>query len=81
MQRAAGVSGGVVMEGRDIGTNVFPDAELKVYLDASPEARAERRSSQLRSRGLEADYSQILDFIIKRDAQDSGRKNNPLRKA
>ena len=81
MQRTAGLSGGVVMEGRDIGTNVFPDAELKVYLDASPAARAERRSGQLRGQGLEADYAQILDFIIKRDAQDSGRKINPLEKA
>ena len=81
MQRTAGLSGGVVMEGRDIGTNVFPDAELKVYLDASPAARAERRSGQLRGQGLEADYAQILDFIIKRDAQDSGRKINPLKKA
>ncbi len=81
MQRAAGLAGGVVMEGRDIGTNVFPDAELKVYLDASPEARAGRRSGQLRDQGLEADYGRILDFIIKRDAQDSGRKNNPLTKA
>lgn len=81
MQRTAGISGGVVMEGRDIGTNVFPDAELKVYLDASPAARAERRSGQLRAQGLEADYAQILDFIIKRDAQDSGRKINPLKKA
>lgn len=81
MQREAGFGGGVVMEGRDIGTNVFPDAELKVYLDASPEARAKRRVSQLREQGLGADHAQILDFIIKRDAQDSGRKNNPLRKA
>jgi len=81
MQRQAGLSGGVVMEGRDIGTNVFPDAELKVYLDASPQARAERRAAQLREQGLEADYGQILDFIIKRDAQDSGRANDPLRKA
>ncbi len=81
MQREAGIPGGVVMEGRDIGTNVFPDAELKIYLDASPEARAERRSGQLRAQGLEADQARILDFIIKRDAQDSGRANNPLRKA
>ena len=81
MQRQAGLSGGVVMEGRDIGTNVFPDAELKVYLDASPEARATRRSGQLKAQGLGADYDEILDFIIKRDAQDSGRKNNPLKKA
>ena len=81
MQRPAGIDGGVVMEGRDIGSNVFPDAELKVYLDASPQARAERRAQQLRAQGLEADLEQILDFIVKRDAQDSGRKNNPLVKA
>ncbi len=81
MQCEAGLAGGVVMEGRDIGTNVFPDAELKVYLDASPEARARRRSGQLKAQGLGADYDEILDFIIKRDAQDSGRENNPLKKA
>ncbi len=81
MQRRAGLDGGVVMEGRDIGTNVFPDAELKVYLDASPEARARRRVGQLEAQGMPADYAEILDFIIKRDAQDSGRENNPLRRA
>ncbi|MCX5784100.1 MAG: (d)CMP kinase [Elusimicrobia bacterium] len=81
MQRGAGAEGGLVMEGRDIGTNVFPDAELKIYLDASPEARAERRFRQLSEQGLRAEYAQILDFIIKRDAQDSQRKNNPLKKA
>ena len=81
MQRQAGLEGGVVMEGRDIGTNVFPDAELKVYLDASPKARAERRVAQLKAQGLPADYDEILDFIVKRDAQDSGRAVNPLRKA
>jgi len=81
MQRQAGADGGVVMEGRDIGSNVFPDAELKVYLDASPQARAQRRVSQLRAQGLEAELGPILDFIVKRDAQDSGRKNNPLVKA
>lgn len=81
MQRQAGLAGGVVMEGRDIGTNVFPDAELKVYLDASPDARARRRVGQLQEQGMPADYAQILDFIVKRDAQDSGRAVNPLRKA
>ncbi len=81
MQRQAGMRGGVVMEGRDIGTNVFPDAELKVYLDASPEARARRREGQLKEQGLPADYARILDFIVNRDAQDSGRANNPLKKA
>ncbi|MDD2803926.1 MAG: (d)CMP kinase [Elusimicrobiales bacterium] len=81
MQRQAGLRGGVVMEGRDIGTNVFPDAELKIYLDASAAARAKRRVGQLREQGLPADYDEILDFIKKRDAQDSGRAVNPLRKA
>ncbi|OGR81670.1 MAG: cytidylate kinase [Elusimicrobia bacterium GWC2_64_44] len=81
MQRQAGLRGGVVMEGRDIGTNVFPDAELKIYLDASAAARAKRRVGQLRGQGLPADYDEILDFIKKRDAQDSGRAVNPLRKA
>jgi CMP/dCMP kinase len=81
MQRQAGLDGGVVMEGRDIGTNVFPDAEVKVYLDASPEARADRRVEQLRRLGEPADRAEILAFIIKRDAQDSGRAVNPLKKA
>ena len=81
MQRQAGLRGGVVMEGRDIGTNVFPDAELKIYLDASPEARARRRVGQLKEQGLPADYDEILDFIKKRDAQDSGRAVNPLKRA
>jgi cytidylate kinase len=81
MQRAIGADGGVVMEGRDIGTNVFPDAEVKIYLDASPEARAGRRVKQLIAQGLEADYAGILDFIVKRDEQDSRRKNNPLARA
>ncbi|HNT97118.1 MAG TPA: (d)CMP kinase [Elusimicrobiales bacterium] len=80
-QREAGRAGGVIMEGRDIGTNVFPDAELKIYLDASPEARASRRVGQLKQLGQPADYGEILDFIKKRDAQDSGREHSPLKKA
>lgn len=80
-QRAIGVKGGVVMEGRDIGTNVFPDAEVKVFLDASPRARAGRRAMQLTAQGLAADRARILDFIMKRDRQDSRRKNNPLKRA
>lgn len=81
MQQKAGADGGVVMEGRDIGTNIFPDAELKIFLDASAEARASRRVGQLRAQGLEADYNEILSFIKKRDYQDSTRKINPLKKA
>lgn len=80
-QREIGARGGFIMEGRDIGTNVFPDAELKIFLDASPEARAERRVRQLEGQGIRSDYGQILDMIRKRDAQDSRRKHNPLKKA
>jgi len=69
------------MEGRDITTNVFPDAELKIYLDASPQARAERRVSQLKEEGIEADYNQILEMIIKRDEQDAKRQYNPLKRS
>ena len=81
MQRGMGAEGGVVMEGRDICTNVFPDAEVKIYLDASPEARAGRRARQLAALGLEADRAAILAFILERDEQDSRRKNNPLKRA
>lgn len=80
-QRRIGKDGGVIMEGRDITTNVFPDAELKIYLDASPQARAQRRVNQLKEQGLEANYKEILDMIIKRDLQDSTRANNPLLKS
>ncbi|GAB4028337.1 MAG: (d)CMP kinase [Elusimicrobiota bacterium] len=80
-QREIGSGGGIVMEGRDIGTNVFPDSPLKFYLDASPQARAERRVLQLREAGLVADYEEILKMIIARDAQDSQRKHNPLKRA
>ena len=80
-QRRIGRDGGIVMEGRDITTNVFPDAELKIYLDASPQARAERRVRQLESKGIKADYNEILSMILKRDHQDSTRKENPLLKS
>lgn len=80
-QREIGEKGGFIMEGRDIGTNVFPDAELKIYLDASPQARALRRVRQLEKEGIKADYDQILNMIEKRDYQDSLREYNPLRKA
>ena len=81
MQQKAGEDGGVVMEGRDIGTNIFPDAELKIFLDASAEARAKRRAAQLEKQGIPANYDEILSFIKSRDEQDSTRKVNPLKKA
>jgi len=81
MQRKLGEDGSIVMEGRDITTNVFPDADFKVYLDASIEERAKRRTKQLRQQGKPADYDKILDAIIQRDRGDLQRKINPLTQA
>jgi len=69
--------GGGVMEGRDIGTVVFPDAELKVYLDASPEVRASRRSKEV----SELAYETVASDLARRDALDQGRADSPLREA
>jgi len=80
-QREIGKDGGVVMEGRDTTTNVFPDAELKIYLDARPEERAKRRIKQLSEKGIKTDYNEILNMIIKRDEQDAKREYNPLKKS
>ncbi|MFD3525412.1 (d)CMP kinase [Streptomyces sp. NPDC058653] len=77
---AAGAPNGIVVEGRDIGTTVLPDADLKVFLTASPEARAARRSGELK--GKEAsDLAATREALIKRDAIDSTRKTSPLAKA
>ena len=81
MQRRLGERGGVVMEGRDIGTVVFPDADLKIYLDASPEERAKRRVLQLKEKGVSVDRAKTEADIRKRDHDDSTRKIAPLRKA
>ena len=80
-QRHMGASGGVVMEGRDIGTVVFPDAELKVYLTASVAVRARRRYEQQRSGGVQADLAEITAAIEARDLQDETRDASPLRQA
>jgi cytidylate kinase len=69
------------MVGRDIGTVVLPDADLKVYMTASAEERARRRCQELRERGLAADYDEILAGMRRRDALDSGRETAPLRPA
>lgn len=74
---AATAERGIVVEGRDIGTTVLPDADLKVFLTASPEARAARRSGELKG----ADVAATKEALIKRDAADSGRKTSPLAKA
>lgn len=80
-QRRIGLRGKVVMVGRDIGTVVLPEADLKIYLDASAEERARRRSDELIARGEQADYDTILKKIIERDRIDSTRTVAPLRPA
>jgi pantoate ligase/cytidylate kinase len=80
-QRAMGAPGGVVMEGRDIGTVVFPDAELKIYLDATVPERARRREGDLRRQGRRATLSQVRQEIEERDRRDSTRADSPLRQA
>ncbi|HWP64928.1 MAG TPA: (d)CMP kinase [Candidatus Limnocylindria bacterium] len=81
LQRAIGRRGDVVMEGRDIGTVVFPDAGLKVFLTASPEERARRRARELAARGEPADERQLAADIARRDRRDSERAHSPLRPA
>lgn len=81
LQRELGREGGVVLEGRDIGTVVFPDAETKVFLTAGAEARARRRVEDLAARGITADFGQTLADIQARDVQDSTRPVAPLRPA
>lgn len=81
IQRDLGREGGVVLEGRDIGTVVFPDAEVKLFLTASAEERARRRIQDLENRGLEADYDELLAQIRARDEADSTRAIAPLRPA
>ena len=80
-QRALGAGADIVMEGRDIGTNVFPEAEVKVYLTARPEVRAARRADELCARGEEVDVDEVLGALIARDRRDSEREVAPLRKA
>ncbi len=80
-QRRMGKEKGVVMDGRDIGTAVFPDAELKIFVTASANVRAQRRFDELKAKGMEADYDDILKNIEERDYIDSHRKTSPLRKA
>jgi cytidylate kinase len=80
-QRRIGQRGSVVMVGRDIGTVVFPDAELKIYLDASVEERARRRFDEVRRRGQPANYEDILEAMRRRDHMDSSRALAPLKPA
>ncbi len=81
MQRQAGRHGAVVLEGRDIGTVVFPDAEHKFFLTARPEIRARRRFDELVARGAAVDFDQMLADVLRRDEQDTNRAVAPLRQA
>lgn len=80
-QQAMGKNGGIVMDGRDIGTVVFPNAELKLFLTASPEVRAQRRFDELISKGEQPDYQAVLKDVNERDYRDTHRAESPLRKA
>ena len=80
-QQKMGQEGGIVMDGRDIGTVVFPHAELKVFVTASAEVRAQRRFDELKAKGMEADYDDILKNVQERDYIDSHREVSPLRQA
>lgn len=80
-QRRAGASGGVVMEGRDIGSVVFPDAELKIFLTASDEVRARRRWLEHQQKGDTIDLARTLDEIRERDRRDASREHSPLVRA
>jgi cytidylate kinase len=80
-QQKLGASASAVMEGRDIGTVVFPEAEVKVYLDASPRVRAERRVKDLAARGVQADFDAVFREMVERDERDSTRPDSPLRQA
>jgi len=80
-QQQMGREGGVVMDGRDIGTVVFPNAELKIFVTASAEVRAQRRYDELQEKGMPADYEAILKNVQERDYIDSHREVSPLRQA
>jgi cytidylate kinase len=80
-QQKMGREGGIVMDGRDIGTTVFPHAELKIFVTASAEVRAQRRYDELQQKGMPADYNDILKNVQERDYIDSHREVSPLRQA
>lgn len=81
MQREMGKEKGVVMDGRDIGTVVFPHAELKIFVTASAEVRAQRRYDELTAKGEKCNYEEILENVKERDHIDSTRETSPLRQA
>ncbi|MEA4937107.1 MAG: (d)CMP kinase [Paludibacter sp.] len=80
-QQMMGAEKGIVMDGRDIGTVVFPEAELKIFLTASPEIRAKRRMDELKAKGEHVIFEEVLANVKERDERDQNRKESPLRKA
>jgi len=81
LQRQIGVLKGIVMDGRDIGTVVFPDADLKIFMTASVDIRAKRRYDELRGKGIDINFEEIRNNIIARDITDENRDISPLRRA
>lgn len=81
LQQQMGREKGIVMDGRDIGTTVFPDAELKIFVTASPEIRAQRRYDELQAKGEKGSYEEILENVKERDRIDTSRAVSPLRKS
>lgn len=81
LQQAMGKEKGIVMDGRDIGTTVFPDAELKIFVNAPAETRAKRRVAELIQKGIPASYEEVLANVVSRDHQDETRAESPLRRA
>ena len=81
MQQKFGEDKGIVMDGRDIGTAVFPNAELKIFMTADPKVRAQRRYDELIAKGDDVNYDEIEENIVSRDYQDQNREISPLRKA
>jgi len=81
MQREIGIMKGIVMDGRDIGTVVFPDADIKIFMTAFEEIRAERRYKELQEKGIKVEFKDVLNNISERDTIDAGREISPLKKA
>lgn len=81
LQRAMGSNKGVVMDGRDIGTVVFPDAELKIFVTAQPKVRAQRRYDEWTAKGMQVNFDEVLRNVIDRDYQDQHRAESPLKQA
>lgn len=81
LQREMGISKGIVMDGRDIGTVVFPEADIKIFMTASVDIRAKRRYDELKAKGIKADMAEVRNSIVARDIADENRDISPLRRA